>query len=479
MTGTDSSRNTATSLSSHGFSHEHRLAPLLCCAVLLGMAAFQAHAATTPTERVLYNFSGPDGSSPNTILQSATGKRFGTANAGGANDLGTVFELTRDGSLTTLHDFAGTDGANPTAFIAGPNGTFYGATAAGGTYDQGTLFTITAAGAFQVVYSFQGTDGTAPNSLMVANGMIYGTTSAGGASGDGVIFTLDANNVLNVLYQFSGPDGALPGGALIQASDGQLYGETSGGGSDGSGTVFRISPAGALTTLVADASSIGSEPVGALVQGKNGDFYGVTTASFGSIYKMTAAGATTVLYVFNAGLHPGDAAGFQAGLVQDGEGNLYGANTFGGEFAFGGLFRITPKGVLTHLHAFMPGGDGTSFGPLQLAPNGRLLGSGQVGGSNGDGVVESFSRKPIPPTLTFTANPASLSLSQRDTTTLQWIPTDADTCVAGGSWSGNQTTAILDSTTITFTAPGTYVYNLDCSGGGGSITSSVTVSVTD
>jgi uncharacterized repeat protein (TIGR03803 family) len=457
--------------------HQSRatLRAALCLAAGLAVPLM---AIAAPKEVVLYNFSGSDGSSPNTLLLAANGKYYGTTSVGGANNLGTVFELTPAGVLKTLHTFVGPDGSAPSALIAGAAGVFYGATTMGGSSNLGVLFSMTPTGSFTLLHSFQGADGSAPNSLTIAgNGKIYGTTSAGGASDDGTIFVLDKGTELRVLHEFSGADGAQPGGPLIQASDNQLYGVTSGGGGDGFGTVFKISPGGALTTLVADGLPIGGEPVGALVQGENGNFYGVTTASYGAIYEMTPSGTTDQLYVF--GSAPGDGAGFQAGLTLSSNGDLYGTNTFGGEFAYGGLFRMTAAGKVTHLRAFEPSTDGTLFSSLVLGPMGRLYASGQVGGTNGDGVVESFSPEPIPPTLGFSANPTMLSLSQGNTTSLVWSVTDADTCLASGAWSGEQPTTAYNSTTISYAAPGTYVYSLDCTGGGGSITESVTVTVTN
>jgi len=154
---------------------------------------------------------------------------------------------------------------------------------------------------------------------------------------------------LQTLYDFSGPDGRQPGGALLEATDGFFYGVTSGGGDEEFGTVFKISAAGALTTLIINGLQIGGEPIGALVQGPDGNFYGVTTASYGEVYQMTPAGTTAQLYVFNPNIRPDDGAGFKSGLIMDFAGDLYGANPYGSEFDYGALFRITTSGVLRNL----------------------------------------------------------------------------------------------------------------------------------
>jgi hypothetical protein len=93
------------------------------------------------------------------------------------------------------------------------------------------------------------------------------------------------------------------------------------------------------------------------------------------------------------------------------------------------------------------------------------------------GVIEEFSPDPIPPTLYFSINPTYVSLSHGNTSLLTEEPTDSDTCVGSGAWTGYQGTAIYNAETLTFTTPGTYVYNLTCSGGGGSVSQSITVTV--
>ena len=63
---------------------------------------------------------------------------------GGANNRGTVFQITSAGALTTLHSFTGADGANPeAALMQATDGSFYGTTPYSGilgTY--GTVFKL-------------------------------------------------------------------------------------------------------------------------------------------------------------------------------------------------------------------------------------------------------------------------------------------------------------------------------------------------
>ncbi len=109
------------------------------------------------SEKVLHNFGqGTGGQHPYAgVIPDAAGNFYGTTNAGGVHNLGTVFELSPnlDGGLTesTLHDFGndGTDGTGPYAgLISDAAGNFYGTTSAGGNYPCGgegcgTVFEIT------------------------------------------------------------------------------------------------------------------------------------------------------------------------------------------------------------------------------------------------------------------------------------------------------------------------------------------------
>jgi uncharacterized repeat protein (TIGR03803 family) len=63
----------------------------------------------------LYNFcSGNDdcvdGAQPLALMLATDGNFYGMAASGGANGLGTIFQITPSGSLTTEHSFDGTDG---------------------------------------------------------------------------------------------------------------------------------------------------------------------------------------------------------------------------------------------------------------------------------------------------------------------------------------------------------------------------------
>jgi uncharacterized repeat protein (TIGR03803 family) len=177
------------------------------------------------------------------------------ADASGEVGYGTVFQLTTNGTLTTLYAFTGgNDGGNPLSPLTqANNGSFYGTTGIGGTNGYGTIFLVTANGLFASIYSFIGFgDGSNPTGALVqgGDGNLYGTTCYGGSStnlvdedghyGYGTLFKFGTNGVLNTVMSFNGENGANPTAGLVQGSDGNFYGTTSQGGPVDSGTIFEL-----------------------------------------------------------------------------------------------------------------------------------------------------------------------------------------------------------------------------------------------
>jgi uncharacterized repeat protein (TIGR03803 family) len=107
----------------------------------------------------------------------------------------------------------------------------------------------------------------------------------------GTVFKLTPEGVETALYSFTGSthDGGHPGAGVIQGSDGNLYGTTSSGGVNKVGTIFRLTPAGAITVLYS-FDGIFEEPRTNLVQGSDGNLYGTTfgigTQDSGSFFKL-------------------------------------------------------------------------------------------------------------------------------------------------------------------------------------------------
>ncbi len=325
------------------------------------------------TLTTLYSFCPQciDGDGPDSgLVQGRDGNFYGTTEAGGANgNYGTVFKITPEGDLTTLHSFNGSDGAFPGVLIQATDGNFYGTTTNGGFGDNGTVFEITPSGVLTTLHHFNGvTDGLGPSDLMQAtDGNFYGSSTQSRMGGVGIIFKLTAGGLLSRLYNYcrqpNCTDGDNPN-QLIQANDGNFYGTTVNGGEGehcygfGCGTVFKITPSGTLTTLYSFCHQAncadGGSPVGTLVQASDGNLYGTTSTAagvglvgYGTVFKITPSGTLTTLHAFDLT----DGSDPTAGLVQATNGNFYGTTCFGGDLdleacAYDGCGTVFRLGVV-------------------------------------------------------------------------------------------------------------------------------------
>ena len=153
-------------------------------------------------ETVLYSFTyaSGDGQYPyGNLIFDAAGNLYGTT-ASSLNGDGMVFELTPSNgnwAETVIHAFntAG-DGARPEAgLISDKAGNLYSTTAGGGANNYGTIFELTPSKGIwteAVLHSFTGSDGSYPSAgLIIDNaGKLYGTTEEGGTTDYGVVFEL-------------------------------------------------------------------------------------------------------------------------------------------------------------------------------------------------------------------------------------------------------------------------------------------------
>jgi uncharacterized repeat protein (TIGR03803 family) len=354
----------------------------------------------------LVSFDGTNGSYPEyiSLVQGFDGNLYGTTAAGAGFPClfcgsGTVFEMNRGGTLTTLHFFDGTDGAIPYAgLIQATNGNFYGTTHYGGVNNEGTVFGITPGGMLTTLHSFDGTDGSYPHAGLLQGiaGNLFGTAQLGGTNGDGTVFEITPAGKLTTLHSFDGSDGSSPSG-LVQATDGIFYGTTFGN----AGTVFKITPGGMLTTLHSFHGTDSAYPYAGLVQAANGSFYGTAYSGGangdGTVFEITPAGKLTTLHSFDGS----DGEGPFGPLVQGIDGNFYGTTYLGGAnltdcssdlgSGCGTVFEITPAGKLTTLHSF-DGSDGAyPNGGLVQATDGNFYGATEQGGSSKGGTLFSLS----------------------------------------------------------------------------------------
>jgi uncharacterized repeat protein (TIGR03803 family) len=211
------------------------------------------------TETVIYSFQGGnDGQMPaGGLIFDAAGNLYGTTAIGGSSSAGTIFELSPSGSgwtETILHTFHVSDGSFPTGnLIADEFGNLYGAAEGGGANNGGTVFELSQPGSwtYDLLYSFPRNSGASGTLVFDSAGNLYGTTYSGGAYGYGTAYKLTLSNgswMETDLHDFQGSDGAYPNGGLVFDSVGNLYGTAAEGGPSnefcygGCGTIWEITP---------------------------------------------------------------------------------------------------------------------------------------------------------------------------------------------------------------------------------------------
>ena len=387
------------------------------------------------------------------LIFDQTGNLFGTTAAGGnlgycgGSGCGTVFELTPNGDGNrwkekVLYRFTGRDGSVPHAgLIFDKVGNLYGTTLYGGSglcsngsYSGcGTVFELTprTGGGWtaKVLYHFTGhEDGGYPIAHLIFDqgGNLYGTTFAGGSDSDcyqgcGTVFKLTPNSDgswnESVLHTFCSlkrcRDGANPTTALIFDAAGNLYGPTSAGGTgncgNGCGTVFELTPVtGGWKEKVLHNFTGGRDgdlPYGNLIFDQAGNLYG--TSYVGGGYSDCPCGVVfklapnsdgvwneKVLHKFTRGREGGLP---YAGLVFDRDGNLYSTMVEGGSLRHcyplgcGVVFKLMPtsddgwKEIV--LHRFLDHPGAVPYAGVILDAAGNLYGTTLFGGTKLSGVV--------------------------------------------------------------------------------------------
>lgn len=212
----------------------------------------------------VHSFDGQDGFSPAAaVIQAADGNLYGTVEQGGARSGGTVFKITLSGEFSMLYTFCSqascSDGSDPYAsLVEASDGNFYGTTAFGGTPGLcpgagcGTIFEITADGTLTTLHDFDFSDGANPVAGLVQgmDGNFYGTTGAGGTSnlclnghGCGTFFKVTPKGVLTTLYSFC----SVVGCAVVRGPPGTWFRpptETSTESPSAGGSTTPVRPSG-------------------------------------------------------------------------------------------------------------------------------------------------------------------------------------------------------------------------------------------
>lgn len=296
-------------------------------------------------------------------------------------------------SYSVVHRFSGPDGASPYGLlIVGPNADLYGMTRDGGANSDGVLYQVSGT-TERVLYSFRdNSDGINPvrGLIMDPSGNLYGTTPLGGSNGSGAVFKFGTSGTESVIYSFTGgTDGEQPQSALTRDAEGNLYGTTVLGGKNNRGTVFRLRPDGALTTLHSfSGGKDGEYPFAGMIRDGQGNLYGTTggdgATNWGTVFEVTPAGHEIVLYAFRGGADGGQPMG---PVIRDTNGNIYGTTYQGGSGA-GVVFRINRFGGETVLYSFAGRTDGANpLGGLVMDAFGDLYGTTENGGTFNFGAI--------------------------------------------------------------------------------------------
>jgi uncharacterized repeat protein (TIGR03803 family) len=317
-------------------------------------------------------------------------------------------------SLVVLRSFDGldsngldVDGAHSLGgLMIGQDGKFHGTNSGGGPGAGGTGFLVSPSGAYSVKFSAAIDTGGPANLesglVQDAAGTFYGTSCNGGASGLGTVYKVNAANAVKVIHSFSAVStGYCPVARPVLGTDGALYGVTAQGGVQAgfAGTIYKVRTDGSGYAMLhaLDPATEGAGLAAALARDAAGNFYGAAfeggPLGGGTVFKVTPAGKLTVLHAFSVHADGENAANGQgpSGLLPGADGNLYGTTYSGGPNGAGTLFRLAPSGALTRVAAFGTGG-GTGLYPSQdtallQGSDGSFYGASAYGGVQNAGTV--------------------------------------------------------------------------------------------
>ncbi len=418
---------------------------------------------------------------------------FGSA--AGGEGAGAIARLTPSNQLSTIYSLKG-DGTQGVsifgALVQGPGSddSLYGTAYFGGEQEGkgglGTLFRVTLDGTFTVLHYF---GGGRPNAALPYTGVVvgpdnylYGTTLNGGERNKGTVWRIATDGSdYSVIHEFDGPDGENPEGALVVGPDGLLYGTTLVGGSSNRGTVYRIATTGNYEVLYSfpklsafsddgyPVNSTGANPRAGLTLSADGNFYGMASQGgehgHGTLFRLTPAGSISVVHAFTGPPFGGSQP--LAPVVQDDLGNFYGTTLAGGPYHSGTAWRIAPDGVFTLLHGFTGTSvDGHSPYSGLLLANGTIYAATYSEGATGNGYgaiarLQESMGDPLPVELTVSAREVTAGTS----VVVNWNAPAGATCTkvrttdGMADWTGDAGVAGSQSFLL---IPATYVFALTC-----------------
>ena len=216
---------------------------------------------------------------------------------------------------------------------------------------EGTSFSVLYAFQAPAPVTFKSPLGSQPDTqpALGPGNTIYGMTVDGGANGTGVVyrFNLQSHHYA-VLHTFraldangDNEDGASPGNALTRGPGDVFYGMAYAGGANGTGTIFKITASGAFTVLhtfsALDANGKnegGASPLRVIVVGSDGNLYGTTRLGGENICTPTSVSCGVAWRMDRSGnnftvLHQfAPTEGHAASLLQARDGFFYGCGVW-------------------------------------------------------------------------------------------------------------------------------------------------------
>ena len=302
------------------------------------------------------------------------------------NGVGLVYNFNSDGSEFKIVKEFKLESKNPLGRLNDFNdGYLYGTTSYKNSIEGGEFFRMKSDGTeFSIIKKFSG---ESPKSVITSfNGKLYGTTaSQNGCS----IFSVNKDGTdYTAIYHFSN---TCPHDGLLLASDNQFYGTTSSGGEFNNGTIFKFNPATSqFSTIYSFATWGGASPNGFLIEGNDGFLFGTTTSGYGtpvggSVFKIAKDGSSFTSLKGFADVSQG--RDIYGGLTKSEDGTLFGSFNYGGQFEWGGIFKLNPNGTGYQIIHHFKDVDGKGPRDELFYSNGYVYGATTQGGINELGAI--------------------------------------------------------------------------------------------
>ena len=368
--------------------------------------------------------SSGDGTDPDgQLFMDSNGDLFGATVHGGANDIGTTYEIAKVASgFSTTPSFLADIPTGLNTLLGVPNlsadanGDLFGLEITGGTGSLGAVVEFPAAGGGpNIVANFAGGAGGAhPGGVLLvdASGNLFGTTASGGTHSAGTVFEIQKTasgyaTTPTVLTSFG--SGVTPNGAgnLVEDAAGDLFGTTT------ADTVFEVQKTGSsYAAPVFISFPAGTQIGGSLTIDANGDIFGTTISgganNDGTVFEIVK-NTSTPITLASFSLADGElSVNRPKTLIVDSNGDLFGTTDPSTQNSGGVVFEIvktssgydsTPTIVIN----FNGSGDGALGANLVADPNGNLFGTTPTGGANNTGSVFEITDSGYVPPLLLTA----------------------------------------------------------------------------